>query len=166
MGAFSNMDSLGRKILGFILLSTGVIGLFFISYNMIRDFPIWFFGHEVTAVVEETILELDEENAAGEMSFKYYVRYQFTTLDGDTVTGMSKLGIQEWSSLSEGNEISVVYSPIDSTNNRMDDSQYMPMMLCAYFPFMILIWFVLAKGWKMLSAEFKKPESHPWTPKD
>lgn len=150
--------SLPKKTAGFVLLAIGLLFLIILLRNIVHDFPIWFFGRRVPGVVEETWYEVIEESDAGELSFKYFMRYSFTTPNGETLEGSTSLAAQEWSALSEGSEVPIVYSPFNSLNNRLDDSRFVPLLLCAYIPFIFITWFSLATGWNLLSEAFRKPE--------
>ncbi|MEN8242730.1 MAG: DUF3592 domain-containing protein [Chloroflexota bacterium] len=161
MFKLSNFDSLGRKIAGFVLLLVGLVFLFFVLRNTVRDFPIWFFGQSVSGVVDETWYEMVEENA-GEMSFTYFVSYHFTAPNGETHTNSSRLSAQEWMALSSSGEVIVVYSSLNPENNRIDDSRFIPLLFCSYLPFVAATWFFLTNGWKLLYAEFKEPDEELW----
>jgi hypothetical protein len=159
---FPDLNSLGKKIAGFLLLAVGLAVFIILIQNTIKDFPIWFFGESVEGVVEETWYELLGEDTAGELAFQYFVRYSFTAPNGETITGSTSLSAQEYSALNEGGEVLIVYSSLNPANNRVDDSRFKPLLLCSYIPFIILSWFGLVMGWRLLSSEFKKFETAPW----
>jgi hypothetical protein len=156
-----DQNSLRRKIGGSLLLAIGLIFLFFLSKNAVRDIPIWFFGESVSGEIEESWYELIEENK-GELSFTYFVSYSFIAPNGEKLIGSTGLSAQEWSGLSVGDEIIVVYSSLNPEINRIDDSRFVPLLLCSYLPFVVLTWFFLTNGWNILYAEFKKPETEDW----
>lgn len=161
MFKFNEYSSLTKKISGGLLLTIGLIVSFILIRNIIRDFPIWFFGERVVGIVEESWYELVDENA-GELTFTYYVRYNFDGPEGEEFTGSSRLGAQEWMGLSPGTEVIVMYSSLNPENNRIDDSRFMPMLLCSYVPFVIIAWFLVVNGWKILYRQFKKTEPDFW----
>lgn len=161
MKTFSEYNSLGKKIGGFILFGLGLLLLVLLIIYSLRDFPIWFIGKHVPGIVEETGYEVIKENK-GELSFTYSVTYTFIGPNGETITGNSSLAAQEWSALSAGQEVEVVYSPLDPSNNRIDDSRYLSILLCSYVPIIFLCWLLLYAGWNILYAEFKNYEPAPW----
>ena len=163
MKIFSNLNSLGKGIAGFVLLVVGLVFLIIVFKNTLNDFPIWFFGRDVSAVVEETWVEKTGENNAGELTFQYFIRYNFTAPSGESVTGTSSLAGMEWSGISEGSEVKVTYFPPNPSHNRLNDSRFMLVLLCSYIPLIVLTWFGLFAGWKLISADFKREELHPWT---
>ena len=64
--------------------------------------------------------------------------------------------------LSAGEDLIVVYSSLNPENNRIDDSRFVPLLFCSYLPFVVVTWFLLVSGWKLLYAEFKKPDDDLW----
>jgi hypothetical protein len=163
---FSNSNPVLKKLAGFVLLIIGLAFFYLLVRNTITDFPIWFFGRNVSGVVEEKWYELIEQENSAEFAADYFISYRFTAPDGEIFSGSMKMAAQEWSAYVEGAEIPIVYSPLNPANNRVDDSRFMPLMLCAYLPFIIAIWFCLKTGWNILSEEFKKIESDPWIVKN
>jgi hypothetical protein len=159
---FSNSNPLVKKIAGFVLLIIGLAFFVLLVRNTINDFPIWFFGRSAAGVVEEKWYELIEQDNSNEFAADYFVRYRFTTPDGEVLSGSTQMAAQEWSAYVEGAEILIVYSPINPANNRVDDSRFIPLLLCAYIPFIFVIWFCLKTGWNILSEQFKKIEPEPW----
>lgn len=132
---------------------------------MLKDFPIWFFGRDATAVIVENWLEKENENDLHDTTYQYYVRYRFTTPDGEVFTNTSSVSGNEWSGLGAGSEVLVAYSPFDPSNNRIDDSRYMPILICSYIPFLILCWLGLMSGWRLLDLQLKNAERQPWNKK-
>lgn len=159
---FSNTHPTVKKIIGFVLLAIGLAFLGLFVRNTISDFPIWFFGRSATGVVEEKWYNLIEQENSADFNADYFMSYRFTSPEGNIISGSTQMAAQEWSAYVEGAEIPIVYSPINPENNRVDDSRFMPLLLCAYVPFIFLIWFCLKTGWNILSNEFKKIEPEPW----
>jgi hypothetical protein len=156
------MKSFSRKIGGFLLLSIGLLVFFMVSKYMIKDFPIWFIGQDVSAIVKETWYEKVNLDDPADMTFEYFVRYEFTTEKGKIIIGTSRLGVTEWMRSGPGTNIKITHSPFNAENNRVDDSRYVPLLLCAYLPFIFLLWLGIYSGWNILVSEFKKPDSYPW----
>lgn len=159
--ALSNLNSLGRKVAGFVMLALGIILAILLLFYTFRDFPLWVLGKTVTGVVEEKWYELIEENE-GELSFTYFVGYSFNTQQGEKLEGSSRLSALEWSALVEGGEVRVVYSPFSASNNRIDDSRFRPLLICSYIPFIFITWFLLTQGWEILAQEFTTARSVLW----
>lgn len=159
---FANSHPIFKKITGFVLLALGLTFLILFIRNTITDFPIWFFGRSVSGVVEEKWYELIEQENSNDFAADYYLSYRFTAPEGEIISGSTRLAAEEWSAYVEGDEIAIVFSPIDTSNNRVDDSRFVPLLICAYIPFIFAIWFCLSTGWKILSDEFKEIESEPW----
>ena len=158
----SNRNSLGRKTIGFVMLALGILLVILLAINAFTDFPLWIVGKTVDGVVEEKWYELIDENEAGELTFTYHLRYSFTTADGEKIEGISDLSAYEWSALIEEGRVRVVYSSFDPSNNRVDDSRFRPLLICAYVPFIFITWIFLSQGWEILSGEFVLNKSDLW----
>ena len=131
----------------------------FVNFSY-QDFTIWFFGREVTGVVDELWYEfLGEE--AGVQEYDYFVNYTFTDKAGQKLQGTTELSLLEWSVFREGMEVTVVYSPFNPAINRLDDSRFVPLLFCSYLPVAIIIWLTLMFGWRLFVGEVKKPEPIP-----
>jgi hypothetical protein len=144
------------RIIGIILIIGGLVLTFLVTKDLLHDLPIWFNGSLARAViVEQSYDEYDDEDwheyiDEFDVFSVYYLTYQFTTSTGEVITGTSKTPGEQWAYLSPGKEILIRYSNSDPTNNRLDDSPYVPFLLCAYIPFFILCAFVLVAGKEML----------------
>jgi hypothetical protein len=153
---FSNLDSLGKKIAGVLLLVLGITVAVLLAINAFQDLPLWVLGKTVDGVIEEKwyeLIEPEEGDESGELTFTYHLRYSFTTPEGERLEGVSSLSAYEWSALVEGGKVRVVYSSIDPGNNRVDDSRFRPMLACMYIPFAFLAWLFLSQGWELLTEE-------------
>jgi hypothetical protein len=159
---FSHYPPFIKRLAGVFLLVVGLAFLALLINNIVTDFPIWFFGQHVNGVVEEKWYELIEQENSNEFAADYFLRYRFTDADGKIISGSAQMGAEEWSAYVEGMEVPIVYSPLSSSNNRVDDSRFMPLLLCAYIPFIIAIWFSLNQARNILSEGFKKPETNSW----
>lgn len=145
-----------NRISGIILIIGGIVLTYLVTKDLLHDLPIWFNGTTIRAVIIEQSYDehFDEDWHEYIDEFDvfsvYYLTYEFTTSDGEVVTGTSKTPGEQWAYLSPGKGIMIRYSNSDPTNNRLDDSPYVPFLFCAYIPFFILCAFVLAAGKEML----------------
>lgn len=145
-----------NRIIGILLIAGGLVLTFLVTKDLWHDLPIWFNGTTTRAVITEQVYDehYDEDwhNYIGEYDVfsVYYLTYEFTTEDGEVFTGKSKTPGEQWAYLSPGKGVMIRYSNSDPTNNRLDDSPYVPFLLCAYVPFFILSAFVLVAGKELL----------------
>ena len=139
-----------KVVAGALLALFGLICLGVVLVGLAQDLPIWVFGRRTQAEVMETWLERTSANDEGELSFEYFVRYQFTTSRGRTLTSASTIGVNEWSGLEKGDLIIVVYFPPYPAHNRLDDSRFVPIYACTYVPTAVLGWAGLVFGWRLL----------------
>ena len=152
-------DSVGKKIVGIVIFAFGLIFCFLLLKNAATDFPIWVFGRQTTGVVEKKWYELIEENNAGELSFNYFISYRFTSPNGESLFGSTRLSAQEWMTHKEGGEVGIIYASFNPSINRVDDSRFRPLLACSYIPFILIVWFSLVWGWNILSEEFRRVEA-------
>lgn len=141
------MKFYGRRITGFVIFGIGVVLTILLMNTLVTDIPIWFFGRKVSATIVEKWYE-DIYNDS--MNPVFFFGYEFTASDGQVYTGSSRVPDSEWMSYSEGRPISVKYSPLDPTMNRLDDSRFIPYLICSYIPFLLICWFSLAAGREMI----------------
>ncbi|HKJ28383.1 MAG TPA: DUF3592 domain-containing protein [Anaerolineales bacterium] len=140
------------RILGIFVLIFGVLLAVMLISSMWVDVPIWFFGEKVTATVEEKwweILDFEEDNR-DQLTYEYFFQYQFTTSDGKTVSGTSKMTEEEFLNVEPGGAITVKYSRLDPSQNRVDDSRFVPFHICSYAVFIVICLFALAAGREMI----------------
>ena len=150
------------NLLGGLLLAAVGIGLLIVFINFsYKDFSIWFFGKEVIGTVEKTYYVQTGEDA-GVRTYQYYIDYVFTTEDGETYQGTTELSINEYGLFREGGDVKVLYSPLSPTNNRVDDSRFVPVLFCSYIPVFLIILLTLVSGWRLITGEIIKPEPAPW----
>ena len=154
-------DSVGKKIVGFVIFAFGLILCILLIKNAAKDFPIWVFGRQTTGVVEKKWYELVGENNAGELAFDYFLSYKFASPNGETLTGSTSLAAQEWMAHEEGGEVDIIYASFNPSINRVDDSRFRPLLACSYIPFILIVWFSLVWGWNILSEEFKRVRAIP-----
>ena len=136
---------LRRASAGLLLLVIGLCCATFVVANLARDVSLWAFGRRARAVVVETWVEPID----GESGFRYFVRYQFRTADGQMITRKTSIAAQEWASLGLGGSVEVVYLPLYPAHNRLDDSRLVPVLACAYLPLVFLSGAGLAWGWSL-----------------
>jgi len=160
------MKAYSKRIGGIVLMTIGLIIFILLVKNMLKDFPIWFFGRDATAVIVENWFEKVDEDDLYNIDYQYYVRYRFTASNGEVIVDTSSVSANEWSGLGAGREVLITYSPLDPSNSRIDDSRYMPILLCSYIPFFILCWLGLMSGWRLLDLQLKNAEQQPWIKKD
>ena len=165
MSGISNNISPRKVLLGLVIFAIGILLTFFIIRFSMNDVPIWFFGKDVVGVVDEKWYELISEEGASDLEFEYFVRYHFVSSGGEVFTGSTSLSAQEWSALVEGRDVSIVYSPMDPANNRIDDSRFVPLMLCSYIPIIIIAYFFVTQGWSLLFRELKQEKIPHWSAK-
>ncbi|MEJ2487664.1 MAG: hypothetical protein P8Y68_18245 [Anaerolineales bacterium] len=165
MSVLSTNISPRKVLLGLLIFALGILLTFFIIKFSINDVPIWFFGKDVIGVVDEKWYELISEEGASELEFEYFVRYHFVSSDGEVFTGSASLSALDWSGLVEGRDVSIVYSPLDPANNRIDDSRYVPLLLCSYIPIIIIAYFFVTQGWNLLFRELKQEKIPHWSAK-
>jgi hypothetical protein len=139
-----------KAVAGALLVLFGLVCLAVVLVSLARDLPIWVLGRRTQAEVLETWLEQTRSNDEGELSFEYFVRYQFTTSRGRVLTSVSTIGVNEWSGLEQGDLIIVVYFPPYPAHNRLDDSRFVPIYACTYVPTVVLGWAGLVFGWRLL----------------
>lgn len=159
---FSHYPPYVKRIAGVVLLVIGLAFLVLLVRNTITDFPIWFFGQHVNGVVEEKWYELIEQENSNEFAADYFLSYRFTDANGQIISGSSQMAAEEWSAYAEGMDIPIVYSPLNASNSRVDDSRFIPLLLCAYIPFIIVIWFSLKQARNILAEGLEKPETDSW----
>lgn len=140
------------RIFGFFILAVGVILTILVLNSLLNDVPVWFFGRKVDATVEDKWWEdLDLENPEqGVLNIKYFLEYQFVTSKGEVVVGRSQVTEEEYLSYQPGSELAVKYSLLNPSANRIDDSRFVPFLLCSYTIFIIVSLFVLAAGREMI----------------
>lgn len=140
------------RITGYFFLILGVSLSVLLVQSLRHDVPIWFFGQKVSATIEEKWWEdLDpEKNNRDTLNFEFFFKYHFTTSEGDIVIGSAKVTEDEFINYFPGNEIMVKYSRLDPSQNRLDDSRFVPFLLCSYIPFILICLFILVAGKEMI----------------
>lgn len=159
---FFKSRSWGRVLAGVLLSSAGLVCLIVTTLFLARDASIWVFGRSVEAEVLELRLERADDYEEGELSFEYFVRYQFATSNGRVVVSSSPISGIEWSGLTEGSLIDIRYFPLYPEHNRLDDSRYVPLLVCTYIPLVFLSWVVLSSGWYLVRTGLSRSKGQSW----
>ena len=162
MKFLSDLYSIRMGIAGIAVLIIGLALSYLLVESLSDDLPLWLVGQDVSAQVDESWVERTGENNAGELTFDYFVRYSFSTPQGETISGSSRMTPSEWSQYGEGSKILVTYLPADPSLNRVSDARFVPLLVCSYLPLIIIGLAILLTGWSMLAKGFKKMEPAPW----
>lgn len=140
------------RIVGFIVLLIGAAFSIFTLRSLWHDVPVWIFGRQTTAVIEEKWWE-DYDREKGDRAvyyLKYYFKYTFSTSDGEVITGTSKVTEDEFLGFQEGNEITIKYSILNPNDNRVDDTRFVPFLVCSYIPVILICVFMIIAGKEMI----------------
>jgi len=156
------MDSLEdspwlRTLVGVLLLLVGLVCLAFVAVNLGKDVAIWFFGQRATAEIEDLWVERIGDEEEGELQFDFFVRYRFAVPGDGIITRSVRLDVREWSALTEGGPLAVVYFPLYPALNRLEDARFIPLLVCAYLPISFLGWLGVSLGWYLLRPRGTRP---------
>jgi hypothetical protein len=102
-----------RMLVGTLFLAISLALLVFVTVNLVSDGSLWLLGKKTTAVVVDSWAEQANQQGEGELVFEYFVRYQFTTLDGRTITATSQVGPAEWVGVGYGQQSGVRHDVMD-----------------------------------------------------
>jgi len=105
-----------RRVLGLLLLTAGLFCLGLVLVSLVRDGTLWVFGEKSLAVVVESWAEQTSDEGAREVTFDYFVSYQFQTQDGQQITATSKVGAGEWVGVGYGQQASVRPDVLDGAS--------------------------------------------------
>lgn len=144
-----------KRISGVLLLAIGIVFLAATLYYASKDFPLWIFGRQTKAEVVELWVEQVnqlEERQDGELQFSYNLKYQFTTPNGRVIIKNTTASATEWSGMSEGTEVDILYFPLYPGLNRLDDTRWAFFLSCTYIPLIIISFIGLRVGWYMLTS--------------
>ena len=150
------MKSYINRFIGIIFIIGGLILTALVAKDLLNDIPIWFFGSSARAtVLEQHYDEYHDEDwheyiNEFDVFSVYHITYQFTTNDNDVIVSTSKIPGMNWAYLYPRKEVLIRYSNADPTNNRLDDSPYIPFLLCSYIPFILLCIFAIVAGKEFL----------------
>jgi hypothetical protein len=93
-----------KKLAGVLLLVTGLACLAFTLVNLARDLSLWVLGRHTTAEVVDLWIEEPDENETGNPTSRYFIRYEFTTSEGQVITRTTTVAPIEWTGLGQGRQ--------------------------------------------------------------
>ncbi len=143
---------LWRLVPGPMALLVGAAAATFLLGGMAADFSLWLLGRLATATVVDQWLERIGEHEEGELTFRYFVRYEFAAPGDQVVTKTSPLSVLEWGALETGGPISVVYFPLYPAHARIEEGRFIPILLCSYVPLASVGWAGLWGGWHLIRS--------------
>ncbi|MFC2023829.1 DUF3592 domain-containing protein [Chloroflexota bacterium] len=151
---------------GALLLTLGLACLVFLGFNLVKDLSLWLLGRTLSGQVVDQWVERLDDRQQGELTFRYLIRYRYTTPNGQTFTKESTLSSLEWSGLTEGSPVSVIYFPLKPEHARLEDRRYAMVYLCGYLPFGLMGWVAMRAGWNVIRSTSTGSEndsmSTPW----
>ena len=143
------------RIVGVIVLIIAALLTFLVVRSMAYDLPVWLFGIKANAVIEDKWWQDPELESKKQdnvvLYLDYYFQYRFTTTEGQEIVGASKVTEDEYMAFQPGSEIAIKYSRFNPENNRVDDSRFVPFMICSYIPFILMCAFTIIAGKEMLN---------------
>lgn len=113
MFTFIEEHPLVRRLLGFLILAAGLICIAIVTISLIRDGSLWLFGKKTSAYVVESWAEQTSPEGASEVTFDYFIRYEFETERGKVMTASSRVAAGEWVGVGYGQQASVRHDAID-----------------------------------------------------
>jgi hypothetical protein len=146
MGTFFRDRRPSKVLAGMLLFFIGLACLILVIYNLGKDLSVWVLGKQVDAEVVELFVVRTSTEEEKEMTFDYFVKYQFTTPGGQLVVSSVQADVREWGALTEGGPVSVLYFPLYPAHNRLDDSRFVSLLACSYLPLMVAGWVALGVG--------------------
>jgi hypothetical protein len=157
--ADSSKQVLWREtIAGALLFAFGLICAGFLTVSLAKDLSLWVLGRSVTGRVTEQWVERIGEQQEGELTFHYYIRYEYTTQSGRTFAKTTTLSVTEWSNLEVGSPTEVIYFPLVPSHARLADQRFISIYACAYFPFVVVAWAGLKAGRYLLRQGIGRPQ--------
>ncbi|HKJ28386.1 MAG TPA: DUF3592 domain-containing protein [Anaerolineales bacterium] len=148
------------RIFGIGILVIGLVLAGMLINSLWKDIPLWIFGRTTNATItakywgdfDITNPDLANNDLANlvSLNMQYFFEYEFTMPTGETYLGKSEVTEQEFIGYGEGSAISVRYSILDPANSRIDDSRFVPFLICTYSVFLIITLFTLAAGREMI----------------
>lgn len=105
----------GSLFLGGLLCSVAVACFLFTFWCLAKDLSLWLCGQRTNARVVDAWIEPVGDPRHDDLTFRYWIRYQFVTRRGQTVTRVVKVSPNEW--------IGVGFGAINSGHDPMDGQQ-------------------------------------------
>jgi hypothetical protein len=143
---------------GVVLLLVGLAAATFVLASLAADLSLWLLGRRTAATVVDQWAERVGEQEEGELTFRYFVRYEFTAPGGQVVNKTGPLSVLEWGALETGGPVSVVYFPLYPAHTRLEEGRFIPILLCSYLPLALVGWAGLSGGWHLIRSVFSVPQ--------
>jgi len=89
----------GKSLIGAFLLLIGLACTTVLVVNLAKDLSIWVLGRHTTAYVTDMWVERTSDVEESELTFQYFVQYQFMLANGQTITRVTTVAPQEWAGL-------------------------------------------------------------------
>ena len=147
-----------NKIIGIFILIAGVFFSIQVLIPLSEDVPVWFFGKTSMATITNVWVEpvnnqVSTENF-GEYDYfsVYHIDYEFFIPSGEIYTGTSKIPANNWMYSFVGSGAIINYSTKDPSNNRVDDTQYRPFLMCSFLPFLLICFSLFAVGREFITS--------------
>ena len=141
-----------------VILAIGLALGTFLLYNLVTDVSLWVFGRQATGKVLSLWVEPVGDAQEGELSFHYYMEYQYETPGGRRITKTTRLDVREWGALNEGGPVRIVYFPLVPSHSRLEESRFLPALACAYVPLAVVTWALLGVALYLM----KPVTGHRW----
>ena len=113
MFAFVEEHPFVRRLLGLLILAGGLICMTVVLISLVRDGSLWVFGKKTAAYVTESWAEQTSPQGDSEVTFDYFIRYQFETDRGELITDSSRVAAGEWVGVGYGQQGSVRHDVMD-----------------------------------------------------
>jgi hypothetical protein len=113
MGAFLDRYPLARNLASLTLGLGGLACLAFLVVYLVQDVSFWLLGRKVAAEVVEVWAEPVGQLESGELDFRYFLRYRFTTADGREFGNTSRVSVGEWIGVGHGQQSQARADPLD-----------------------------------------------------
>jgi hypothetical protein len=146
-----------ETIAGVLLLAAGLVCAGFVAANLANDLSVWVLGRSATGHVTEQWVERVGDQTEGELAFRYYMRYDYTTQSGKVFTQTTTMSVTEWSNFDVGSPVEVIYFSLAPSRARLADQRFISIYVCAYLPFAIVAWAGLKAGSYLLRLGIGRP---------
>lgn len=93
-----------KNALGVLLLIGGIALLASMLFALGKDLSLWVFGQTATAQVVDRWVETTDTGEQGELDFRYFVRYRFSTPEGRVIVSTKTVAAQEWVGVGHGSQ--------------------------------------------------------------
>jgi hypothetical protein len=145
-----------------MLLLVGLAAAAFVLGSLAADLSLWLLGRRTNATIVDQWAERVGEREEGELTFRYFVRYEFTAPGGQVIKKTSPVSVFEWGAMETGGPVSAVYFPLYPAHTRLEEGRFIPILLCSYLPLAFVGWAGLWGGWHLVHSVFPGPqERHP-----